>query len=116
MQLSLTSTNVWIADRAIDFRKSIDGLCDLVHHAFERNPADGIFVFYNRQRNKVKVLAWHGNGFVMIYKKLEQGKFTVNTSGEGLAKLDSKQLSWLLAGLDWEAMSSWNTLEYDDYN
>ncbi len=61
MQLSLTSTNVWIADRAIDFRKSIDGLCDLVHHAFERNPADGIFVFYNRQRNKVKVLAWHGN-------------------------------------------------------
>jgi len=100
----------------VDFRKSIDGLVALISHEMEINPTDGVFVFCNRAKDKIKVLAWHGNGFVLLYKRLEKGKFTpVDKEDSQSVTLSNEQLSWVLAGLNWEQMSNWNTLSYDDY-
>lgn len=115
MQLTVSSPLIWIADQAVDFRKSIDGLSEYVNAHCQRNPREGVYVFYNRSRNKLKILAWHGNGFVLLLKRLERGYFTVTPGADGLMQLAEKQLSWLLAGLDWLSMSNWNTLTYDHY-
>jgi hypothetical protein len=49
-------------------------------------------------------------------KRLEQGKFTVASINNSVVIIDERQLSWLLAGLDWVKMSSWSELEYDDFS
>lgn len=113
MQLKLSSPKIWLTTCAVDFRKSIDGLVEIVHANPALNPKDDIFIFYSRNRKKVKILAWHGNGFIILYKRLEQGHFTAQ-SGQDLLALDEKQLSWLLAGLDWHSMSHWRELEFND--
>jgi hypothetical protein len=50
-----------------------------------------------------------------LLKRLERGCFTVTSGGEGCVELTEKSLSWLLAGLDWLAMSNWKTLTYENY-
>lgn len=116
MRLSLSAPSIWFYTAAIDFRKSIDGLVGLVHAELGLTTSTGVFVFYNRRRDKLKVLAWHGNGYVLLYKRLERGKFAVvpDTDAPSMT-LDDKRLSWLLAGLDWYQMSHWDALSYDDY-
>lgn len=116
MQLSLSAPKIWFYKNVVDFRKSIDGLVSLIALEMEINPTDGVFVFCNRAKDKLKVLAWHGNGFVLLYKRLEKGKFTpACKKSDQSVTLNNEQLSWVLAGLDWEKMSNWNTLNYDDY-
>lgn len=116
MQLTLSAPKIWFYSEAVDFRKSIDGLVCLIHSHMNINPTESIFVFRNQAKDKLKVLAWHGNGFVLLYKRLEKGKFTaVADQNAQSVVLDEKELSWLLAGLDWDKMRQWNTLSYDDY-
>ncbi len=60
----------------MDRRKSIDGLAVLVGERIEANPLSGhLFAFVSRRRDRVKLLAWDRNGFVLIYKRLEKGRF-----------------------------------------
>lgn len=115
MRIKLSSPSIWIANKAVDFRKSINGLCEIVISQFKMDIREGIYIFYNRAKDKLKLLAWHGNGFILIYKRLEQGKFTTMISEQGQIALDEKQFSWLLAGLDWVKMSSWKELVYSDF-
>lgn len=57
-------------------RKSFDGLCGLVVSELNRNATSGdVFVFLNRQRTHIKLLHWENGGFVLYYKRLEQGSF-----------------------------------------
>jgi len=67
-------------------RKSFDGLCGLVSSELNRVASSGdVFVFLNRQRTHIKLLHWEHGGFVLYYKRLEQGTFPA-------AK--KEQLSW----------------------
>ena len=74
-----------------------------------------IFVFFNRHKNKVKILSWHNNGFVLLQKHLDKNKFTYATSEKNPMRISSQQLSWLLAGLDWITMSEWDELSFQNY-
>lgn len=61
-----------------DMRKSFDGLCGLVQNHLGESPTNGhVYVFVNKQRNKIKLLHWAGNSFVLYYKRLESGTFDV---------------------------------------
>jgi transposase len=113
MQVTLLDNQIWISGQAVDFRKSINGLCGVVVAQFGLKPQNGIYIFYNRSRDKVKILGWHGNGFVLIYKRLEKGRFHTIKIENDFFELNKQQLSWLLAGLNWPLMSSWGELEYD---
>ncbi|MBK7742155.1 MAG: IS66 family insertion sequence element accessory protein TnpB [Saprospiraceae bacterium] len=74
-------------------RKGFDGLCGLVHDKMDMNPMDGsVYLFINRQRNRMKMLVWEMGGFVLYYKRLEQG--TLNC-GQGTKK-DTLTLDWEL--------------------
>ncbi len=61
----------------VDFRKSIDGLAMAVGQTLGRDPMGGeIFIFRNKRKTAPKALYWTPNGFVMLYKRLEKGRFT----------------------------------------
>lgn len=115
MQLKISSPKIWLATQAVDFRYAINGLCQLIETHFAMNVREGIYIFYSQDRKKIKLLTWHKNGFVLIYKRFERGCFSLRKSEEGLLTLDEKQLSWLLAGFDWVSMSLFKELEFDDY-
>ena len=82
-----------------DMRKSFDGLCGLVRSGLRRDPLSGeVFVFINRRRTHIKLLVWDRSGFVLYYKRLEQGTFELPASLEGGA-LSWQQLVLLLEGV-----------------
>ena len=115
MQLRLSCPKLWLATQAVDFRKSIDGLCEIIVSEFAMDLKESLFIFHSRDLKKLKILAWHNNGFVLTYKRLIRGRFKVGRSEAELLTLDEKQLSWLIAGLDWVSMSEFKELEFEDY-
>jgi len=61
-------------------RKSFNGLSGLVRDELGRNPAGGeVFIFLNRRRTLLKLLHWESGGFVLYYKRLEEGTFAPPT-------------------------------------
>jgi transposase len=67
---------VYLAREPVDFRRQIDGLSLQVQEVLLLDPfAPHLFVFRNRGGDKLKVLTWHGNGFCLLYKRLERGRF-----------------------------------------
>ena len=103
MEITLKSEQIFIANKSVDFRKSIDGLCALLTE-MQNDPGIGVYIFYNKTRNKIKILSWHRNGFALLYKKLDSGKFFMHVENDAV-KINSEQLNWLLIGVDWKLLS-----------
>jgi transposase len=117
MQLQLYGKKIWLYRHAIDFRSSIDGLSHKITNDVKKNPREGIFLFFNRGRDKIKGLSWHKNGFVLFYKRLEKGRFHINFNQEqGSIEIQLDEFVWLLAGLEWQKMRSWRELNYDKFS
>lgn len=117
MQLQLFGKKIWVFHQSVDFRMSIDGLSAFIVNNIKQNPQSGIFLFYNRGRNKVKCLSYHKNGFVLVYKRLDKGRFCFNFNKEqGVSEMRVDELQWLLAGLEWDKMRNWRELSYDKFN
>lgn len=101
-ELGGTDRAVYLAYGATDMRKSIDGLAAMVHVSFQLDPfAPAMFVFCNRQRDKLKILYWEHSGFWLLYRRLERGHFQwPKASDDGRTRAISlRQLRWLLDGL-----------------
>ncbi|PHV13195.1 IS66 family insertion sequence element accessory protein TnpB, partial [Chitinimonas sp. BJB300] len=65
----------FVANQPVDMRRSIDGLALLVEAVIDRSPLSGeMFVFFNKSRDKVKLLWFDRHGFWMAYKRLERGR------------------------------------------
>ena len=85
----------------LDMRKSINGLCQLVADNFATNIFSGnLYAFCNRRRDIIKVLFWDKNGFCIWHKRLEKDHFRWPESQQEVINIDSRQMTWLLAGLD----------------
>ena len=95
-------------------RKQIDGLALLVQEAMELNPfEEAVFVFGNRQRDKVKLLFWERNGFVVWYKRLERERFKwPDRLEDDTVTLSGQELNWLLDGYDIGAMQPHKALDF----
>ncbi|MNF62831.1 IS66 Orf2 like protein [compost metagenome] len=92
--------HVYLATGATDLRKSIDGLAAMVQEGFGLNPfSPCLFVFCNRERNKLKILYWEHNGFWLFYRRLERGTFQWPTGSSAPMNISSRELRWLLDGL-----------------
>lgn len=112
------SLKIYLSVESLDMRKSINGLSISVFEDLECNPQDrALYIFYNKSRNKLKCLYWDKNGFVLIYKRLEKGRFQLSKSLSGhVYELSHKQLSWLLAGFDFVQMSQYPELNFATYS
>ena len=70
------SVRVFVARGPTDLRRSFDRLSAQVQEVLRQDPLSGhVFVFFNRQRNRVKLLVWERDGFWLLYKRLEAGTF-----------------------------------------
>jgi transposase len=101
---SLDGAAVYLASGSTDMRKSIDALAALVSQDFELDLfSNSLFVFCNRDRDKLKILYWDHNGFWLYYRRLERGKFRWPArSGRQTIAISRRQLQWLLDGLTLE--------------
>ncbi|MBT6671057.1 MAG: IS66 family insertion sequence element accessory protein TnpB [Gammaproteobacteria bacterium] len=98
----------------IDFRKQMNGLAAIIEQELGRNPFSGsLYLFSNRQRNKIKCLMWEDNGFILYYKALAEEKFHWPESDNELLTLTGEQINWLLDGYNLSAMSGHRKLTYN---
>jgi transposase len=84
-------------------RRGHDSLVALVRHAWRLNPFEGhLFVFLGRRLDRVKILVWDRNGFVLYYKRLSQGRFRIPSipAGASRVEMDATTLAMLLDGID----------------
>jgi len=73
-----TSLRVFACLEPTDMRKSFDGLCGIVEQHLRQNVESGqLFLFFNRRRDRIKVLQFVGDGMIIFYKRLERGTFEV---------------------------------------
>ena len=92
---------VYLYSGVVDMRKSIDGLAAIVEQELELNPmTDILCVFCNRNRDKIKLLYWERNGFVLWYKRLEKQRFTWLHSTADTLAINGHELNLLLDGID----------------
>ena len=95
------SAKVYIAVGYTDMRKSINGLGQLVADHFELDLFSGnLFAFCNRRHDIIKILFWDRNGFCIWHKRLEKDNFHWPESELEVLDINTKQMSWLLSGLD----------------
>lgn len=97
----------------VDMRKSIDGLSFLVVGDLVSDPGDGtVYVFFNRARDKLKLLYWDRNGFCLWYKRLERERFKIPTISGDSCEISSASLRWLMDGLDVSKIQGFKPIKY----
>lgn len=107
---------IYLYSEPVDMRKGIHGLTILLVDQLSVKPQSGdLYLFRNRRGNKVKVLHWDKNGFLMHYKCIEKRRFKFPRDLPGQIELSEAQLSWLLAGLDFMLMAQCNDLDFEHY-
>ena len=95
------ATRVYLSLRATDMRRGCDSLSRLVEEHFERNSLDGaLYVFFSKDRKRVKILEWERDGYWLHYKRLETSTFRVKVGEDGGEELTGVELSKLLEGVD----------------
>ena len=97
-----SAIRLYIAREPVDFRKAHDGLVAIIRDHFGDDPFDGsVFVFLNRQRDRVKIIHWDRDGLWLHYKRLEQGRFRIDLDGDSeRVEVSRPELSMLLDGID----------------
>ena len=92
---------IYLAREATDMRKSIYGLSSLVVNTLKLSPKQAaLFVFFNKSKNKIKILYWDRNGFAVWYKILAQGRYRLPDLKQAVVKLSVSDLNCILEGID----------------
>ena len=93
-------TKIYLACGYTDLRKQIDGLAALVIQSFGQDPCqNALYLFCGRRSDRFKALYWEGDGFLLLYKRLEEGKFQWPRTPSEVRQLTRQELRWLLEGL-----------------
>ena len=91
------SVRVFVARGATDLRRSFDRLSAQAQEVLRQDPLSGhVFAFFNRRRDRVKLLVWERDGFWLLYKRLESGTFAVLDREE----INARELYLLLEGIE----------------
>jgi len=98
--ISFDDVPVYLACGPTDLRKHINGLCTMVKANFQMDPfASALFVFCNRNKDQLKILFFDGDGFMLLIKRLEKGRFRWpdKTDDKDTMALDILELTSLLS-------------------
>ena len=100
MLKNLSADHIYIVCGHTDMRKSIDGLAAIIQQQFQLDLfSSSAFLFCGRRRDRLKVLLWEEDGFLLFYKRLENGKFTWPRNEQEVRDLTHEQYIWLMQGL-----------------
>ena len=98
------SVRVYLCTSPCDLRKSFDGLQAMVTGSMQLDALAGhLFCFANRRRDRVKILYWDRDGFVVWAKRLEEGTYAMplaESAGERRREVTAQELGALLSGID----------------
>ena len=98
---NITAEHVFLACGHTDMRKSIDGLAAIVQQNFKLDPfSKDVFMFCGRRKDRIKALFWDGDGFSLLYKRLDNGNFCWPKSQNDVINISEQQLRWLMEGLE----------------
>lgn len=105
------SCPVYLACGYTDLRRGIDGLAGMVQTRFRLDPfQNALFLFCGRRKDRIKGLYWEGDGFVLVYKRLESGSFQWPRNDEEARQLTAQQYRWLMEGLSVEQPKAHKTV------
>lgn len=109
MLIPYENKKIFIASQPTDFRMSIDGLSGFVQSEVGSHIHDGsIYVFYNKQKDKIKCLFWDRNGFVLYYKRLDKCRFKIKDMLSTIENITAEELEILLSGFDYKPVEKKN--------
>jgi transposase len=97
------AARIWLATEATDMRCGFDRLAERVRGVIGQDPLSGhLFVFRSRRADRLKILLWDQDGFVVWYKRLEAGVFKLPRVKEGARSLElrASELAMVLDGID----------------
>ena len=98
---------IYLACGYTDMRKSIDGLAAVVQQQFNLNPFQpALFLFCGKRCDRLKALLWEGDGFVLLYKRLESGSFQWPRTESECRPITWQEFRWLMEGLQIEQKSA----------
>ena len=93
--------HIYIAVGYTDLRRGIDGLVAVIRESFRLDPyGNSIFLFCGRRRDRIKAIVWEGDGYLLLYKRLETGSFNWPRSNDEVKELTDQQFRWLMEGLN----------------
>ncbi|OGO76541.1 MAG: transposase [Clostridiales bacterium GWB2_37_7] len=93
--------DIYVVCGYTDMRKSIDGLAAMIKQTFGMDPfAPSLFLFCGKRRDRLKALFWEGDGFVLLYKRLEGGSFKWPRNPEQARHISKQEFRWLMEGLE----------------
>jgi transposase len=101
------SVRIFLCRQAVDFRRGFDGLAQLVRDHLRADPLSGhLYVFHNRRADRLKILVWDNDGFVLWHKRLERGTYRIPAfaSDASHIELRSADLILLLDGVILESV------------
>lgn len=93
---------IYLATGYTDLRRGIDGLAAIVRFQFELDPYDRntLFLFCGRRCDRIKALLWEGDGFLLMYKRLDNGAFNWPRSKDEAIRITEDQYQMLMQGLE----------------
>ena len=97
------ATRIWLAAAPADMRCGFDRLAELARSVTNQNPLSGhLFLFRSRGGDRLKLLYWDRDGYVLWYKRLEEGTFKLPRIEPGAASVElrASELAMLLDGID----------------
>lgn len=91
---------VYLAAGYTDLRLGIDGLTSLIEYYFQLDPRQScLFLFCGRRADRIKGVLWQGDGYLLLYKRLDNGRFKWPRNSAELKEITPQQLKWLTEGL-----------------
>ena len=98
------SVRVFVCLKPADMRRSLDGLAAMTREILREDPLSGhLFVYFNRRRNRVKILFWDRSGLCLYYKRIEKGAFRISDFEHPKlrrSEIEAAELSLILEGID----------------
>jgi len=95
-----SSHHYHLYNQPTDMRKSFDSLSGLVRSALKSDPFNGhVYVFINKQRNRIKLLHWESGGFTLYYKRLEKGQFELPDTTKDGCNIEWSELMLIVEGI-----------------
>ena len=93
---------VVLACGTVDLRKGIDGLAMIIGDKYKQNPFEKgtLFLFCGQRSDRIKGLLWMGTGFLLLYKRFEDGRLSWPRTTQGAAELTEEQFHYLMLGLN----------------
>jgi transposase len=98
------AVRIFLCCQPTDMRRSFDGLCALTQQVLEEDPFSGhLFMFFNRRRDRIKLLYWMGDGLAIWYRRLEKGTFQLPervSDNSSRLEITASELALILDGID----------------